>query len=358
MTRRDASSRGFTLIELLVVISIIGILIALLLPAVQAAREAARRAQCTNNLKQIALAAHNYESANGCFPMGSPTTVANFSAGWIQSGQYVSNHSIFVAQLPQMEQQALYNAVNFSTNIHLASNMTIPRAQLNALLCPSDPAAYQIEQPDAWWDTDFKLSGSGAAHASYAGSTGTWCHMGAGSPGLLPLATLAAQDSGVFYANSRTRIADITDGTSNTLMLGERITFPNYEKEFNFWYAGFIGESLFDTLTAMNPQRLVSTAALANPGGPGYEDNPLWNSASSRHPGGANFAMADGSVRFLKETIQSWPVDNLGNPTGVIDPGGTFWGTALYSLKPGTQLGVYQALSTRNGGEVISSDSY
>jgi len=358
MTRRDASSRGFTLIELLVVITIIGVLVALLLPAVQAAREAARRARCVNNLKQLGIALHNYESANGCFPMGTPTTIANFSAGWIEAGEYLEGHSIFVAVLPQMEQQALYNAVNFSTNIYLASNMTVQRAQINALLCPSDSAAHMIEKPDAWWDTDFKVSSSGLAHGSYAGCTGTWCHSGWGEPGSLPLATLAAQDNGIFYANSRTRIAGITDGTSNTMMLGERITFTNYEREVNFWVDGSLGESLFDTLTAMNPQRLVSVASLKPVTARGYEDNPLWNSASSRHPGGSNFMMADGSVRFLKETIDGWPVDQFGNPTGVIDPSGTFEGTALYSLKPGARLGVYQALSTRSGGEVISSDSY
>jgi prepilin-type processing-associated H-X9-DG protein len=132
----------------------------------------------------------------------------------------------------------------------------------------------------------------------------------------------------------------------------------------NWWFIGWNGSTLFDTLTAMNPQRLVAIASLPapDPGDwPGVQDNALMNSASSRHPGGANFAMADGSVRFLKETVQSWPVDSLGNPTGVRDGGGTmhpFDGTALYSLTPGTQLGIYQALSTRGGGEVISSDSY
>src|SRR3979411_2123013 len=107
-------SRGFPIIELVFVVTIVSLLAALLLPAVQAAREAARRIQCTNNLKQLALAAHNYESANGCFPVGSPVKVATYSAGWIKAGDYDWGHSIFVAMLPQMEQNALFNAVNFS----------------------------------------------------------------------------------------------------------------------------------------------------------------------------------------------------------------------------------------------------
>jgi prepilin-type processing-associated H-X9-DG protein len=177
------------------------------------------------------------------------------------------------------------------------------------------------------------------------------------------LATLVAQDNGIFFVNSRTRIANVTDGTSNTILLGERMLYDRYRADTNWWFSGWLGASLFDTLTAMNPQRLVAIASLPAPnpsGWPGVEDNALWNSASSRHPGGANFAMADGSVRFLKETIQSWPVDSFGNPTGV-NGGGTwqpFDGTTLYTLLPGTRLGVYQALSTRSGGEVISSDSY
>ncbi|SIO66461.1 prepilin-type N-terminal cleavage/methylation domain-containing protein/prepilin-type processing-associated H-X9-DG domain-containing protein [Singulisphaera sp. GP187] len=358
--QRPAGPAGFTLIELLVVISIIGVLIGLLLPAVQAARETARRAQCTNNLKQLALAAHNYESANGCFPMGYPVKVSSHTFGWIKAGDYDEGHSIFVAMLSQMEQQALYNAVNFSVNITLAENMTIQRAQINALLCPSDAAAWQIDTPTMWAN----FNGFRVAHGSYSGCTGTWCHW-TWSPSAKPsLATLAAQDNGIFFANSRTRIADVTDGTSNTILLGERKLFERYRTDNNWWFAGWLGASLFDTMTAMNPQRLTAIASLPAPNPnvpPGIQDNALWNSASSSHPGGANFAMADGSVRFLKETIQSWPVDSFGNPTGIKDGGGTmhpFDGTTLYTLLPGTRLGIYQSLSTRSGGEVISSDSY
>jgi prepilin-type N-terminal cleavage/methylation domain-containing protein/prepilin-type processing-associated H-X9-DG protein len=360
MTRAHAHPRGFTLIELLVVIAIIGMLIALLLPAVQAAREAARRAQCTNNLKQIALAAHNYESANGCFPMGTPVKVATYGFGWIQAGDFDFGHSLFVAMLPQMEQAALYNAVNFSVNIELPENMTIQRAQISGLLCPSDPDATQIDTPTMW----ASYNGFQVAHGNYSGCTGTWAHWTFNPSSTPSLATLVAQDNGIFYVNSRTRIADVTDGTSNTILLGERIVFERWRADTNWWFSGWLGASLFDTLTALNPQRLVSMASLppVNPNGwPGVEDNAFWNSASSRHPGGANFAMADGSVRFLKETIQSWPVDSFGNPTGVKDGGGTWYpfdGTTLYTVLPGTTFGVYQALSTRRGGEVISSDSY
>ena len=130
--RRNARS-GFTLIELLVVISIIAVLIALLLPAVQSAREAARRAQCTNNLKQLSLAALNYESANGCFPIGI-CMKPDIDFGY----QFVEDQSTFVSMLTQFEQIQLYNAWNASRSIYAGPNSTVYAAGLATLWCPSD----------------------------------------------------------------------------------------------------------------------------------------------------------------------------------------------------------------------------
>jgi prepilin-type N-terminal cleavage/methylation domain-containing protein/prepilin-type processing-associated H-X9-DG protein len=362
MTPRHLSPRGFTLIELLVVISIIGVLIALLLPAVQSAREASRRAQCINNLKQLALAAHNYESANGCFPMGSVLNICTISPNqWVSVGDYITSHSIFVAMLPQMENSALYNAVNFSVNIHLSPNMTVQRSQTSALLCPSDSRAWQIDQPDDWV-SDFPTAQLRVAHTSYAASTGTWFHLARNPSSSPPQPILSAQDNGIFYVHSRTRIAEVTDGTSNTFLLGERRLPEGTPQDWMWWYDSWLGSSLFNTLAPINPWRQVSqSVGGSTPPWPGYEDYAFVDSASSRHPGGANFAMADGSVRFVKETIQSWPVDSLGNPTTMVNGGGgqyPFDGTTLYTFLPGARLGVYQALSTRNGGETISADSY
>lgn len=349
------------MIELLVTLSIIGMLIALLLPAVLASREAARRSQCASNLGQLALAAHNYQADHGCFPMGTPFRIAHWGVGRTRTAFYTENHSIFVAMLPQLGNQALFDAANFVANINTPANLTIHRTRTDSLLCPNDPGAWQID-PMGVRNADFPPGLSRVAHASYAGCTGTWYHATSGPSAEPSLEALAAQDNGIFYANSSTTPADITDGVGNTLLLGERITpaaRARFAKGRNLWYDGCIGSTLFHTMAPPSPHRSVPRAANAPPDKPGLAGDAYINSASSNHPGGANFAFADGSVRFLLETIQSWPVDpSTGNPVGVKDGNGTFDGSTFYILLPGIRPGIYQALSTRNGGEGIKSDRF
>jgi prepilin-type N-terminal cleavage/methylation domain-containing protein/prepilin-type processing-associated H-X9-DG protein len=338
--------RGFTLIELLVVIAIIGVLIALLLPAVQSAREAARRAQCVNNLKQIALAAQNYHDQVGAFPIGSPLLTEPLFG----NPCYVESHSTFVAMLPQFEQQSLFNAMNFSRSIYVNENQTVFRTGCSTLWCPSDGRISRESTIGAYLNSpNFRYK-----YTSYAGCTGTffpevllyWNCQSLTDPALLSRVNPL---NGIYkYMESR-RMADITDGTSNTLMYGERANglFTDTDRNcFDWWADAVSADTLFTTLYPINPFRKIPKVSEE------YSDS--WIAApSSFHPGGANFAFCDGSVRFLKDTINTWPFNPAtGFPLGVTDNSG------IMSMAPGTRLGVFQSLSTIAGGEVISSDQY
>ncbi len=357
-------SRGFTLIELLVVIAIIAVLIALLLPAVQSAREAARRMQCVNNLKQLGLAGYNYESTNGCYP---PVCVDYFTnvpilpyfpiglpKGW--------GHSVFVRMLPFYEQQNVYNAVNFNMPATDSSNVTVAGVGLSSLWCPSDAmisTPVNLAGPGAYGETLGADSGyilpPGAVwnqyNSSYSISEGPFTNNYGMSSRIAP--ELRYLPGGVVT------IASVTDGTSNTVFFSEKslsIVPAAYQESGSgvspWWNLGDQDGVGFDSVYAPNPQRYLPPVTTA------------WYSlgsgtASSQHPGGVNCAFADGSVKFIKDSINSWPnsAPNYGAPAGYFVSFSLLTGAQGY-ITSSAVLGVWQQITTRNFGEVVSSDQY
>jgi prepilin-type N-terminal cleavage/methylation domain-containing protein/prepilin-type processing-associated H-X9-DG protein len=351
--RRSYRSRGFTLIELLVVIAIIAVLIALLLPAVQAAREAARRAQCVNNLKQLQLAAMNYESGQGTLPMG------NMMFGFPDCGTNgfsQVNYTAFDYVLPFMEQGAGYNSYNFSVGFYnpLLQNVTAGLQKISSYICPSD----QVGPTFTAAQVNF-----GFAQCSYATNRGkkenlyenwalvsipektspyyTACNYGGGDGAYGPMEAYT--------------IGSFTDGTSNTFAFGEYTRFlqDGGSSVFPFATIGWAwGGPLggFDIRPSSGAFVMVKPNAPLDMTGavfsqifckcgsaacipPDWTFEPCATAAQNLgqfgfhgfHSGGVNFAMVDGSVRFIKNSI------NITN---------------------------YRALGTRNGGEIVSSDAY
>jgi len=349
---RRHSPRGFTLIELLVVIAIIAVLIALLLPAVQAAREAARRAQCTNNLKQLGLAIANYESSNGVFPMGSYQMPPPGDPFATAPGSGRHEHGILVRLLPYYEQGPLYNAFNANVHYFSAPNTTILATGVSGIWCPSDgvvqtPSTLPSGEDSSWSSTQVMY------HNSYFGNSGTWMSPGRNQDqGVAGFSSFYSQANGIFYFYSRTTIASITDGTSNTMATSE-CAFGKMSAAdqlcWHWWASGNYADSMFCTLYPINPFNKLNSNMVSNGGDINADLAP--STPSSFHPGGANFGFCDGSVRFIKDSVQCLPFSpTTGLPLGYIATGG-IWSQTVPNA-------VYQALSTRNGGEVISSDAY
>ena len=304
--------RGFTLVELLVVIAIIAILVGLLLPAVQQAREAARRIQCGNQIRQIGLAIHNYQTQNGVFPI----SIAYNKAGPKPAAQ-VSGKGWIVSVLPFMEQTALYDKFtpgfkgDFSANGGLKDPAVTPfmKVELSVLHCPSDGSAIGTRTDQFQWEGievsltnykgvigDTRMGGSSSIHQG----TEPDCHNTTGCNGL-------------FYRNNYQEpisIAQIRDGTTNTLMVGEDV--PEFNHHSTAYYCNGDYSSCHAPLNYLPDLK-------ANPNAP----KEWWNVISfrSRHTGGAYFVMADASAHFISESID-------------------------YTL--------YRALSTKNKGEVAS----
>ena len=373
MSRRTIR-RGFTLIELLVVISIIAILIAILLPAVQQAREAARRSQCQNHLKQLGLALHNYQTAHGVFPPGqivsrflntggttTPQTNDPQEAidpnGLNQSGLHGVSWMLHV--LPFMDYADVYKAYSEcdgNVYFHGTPAFTLcpttvysgPSIQqdIPAFYCPTRRTTMDAVKFNNTYRVDLSFVKGGNDYGGCAGSgilvdDGNETPAGNGSvlratysltpaqSAILTNAFLAqtGQNAGVLYTNSSNRMTDVTDGTSNVLMVGELARFrtvPNVvgadvrRKSSDGWAWG--GAATLFT-TAISPSTLVPTIQNRSQGGINKGDH--YSSPASEHTGLAQFCLADGSVRSLNENIDAKLFENLGNISSGI-PVGSF----------------------------------
>jgi prepilin-type N-terminal cleavage/methylation domain-containing protein/prepilin-type processing-associated H-X9-DG protein len=310
---------GFTLIELLVVIAIIAVLISLLLPAVQSAREAARRIQCTNNLKQIGLGLHNYHESRGALP--GADMVFN-----------VTELSALSQILPMLEQTSVYNSINFAFNYQDPTNTTVMNTVISGFVCPSD-----LNDP-------LPALGAQTNYMADMGSGIVW------QASIGPNTNMPAPN-GVFHGDSATKFAAVTDGLSNTTFFSERVMADGnnaiISPKSDVFFAPGAPATVDDAyqqcqaldITDLHNQFPLFMGApwlcgqhiFTHVSGPNTRSCGFFMSLraimppSSRHPGGVNTLMGDGSVRFIKDSVN---------------------------------LPTWRALGTVAGGEVISADSY
>ena len=312
----SSGRRAFTLVEVLVVITIIGILIALLLPAVQAAREAARRMQCTNNLRQLGMAMHNYHSSLNCFPPG-------FMVRGLLSNSNPGGWAWGVFLMPYIEQSPLQDKLSptkYKLDQVIDDPNLLPMLQtdLSVFRCPSS-----LIGP--------LRTHQGGSQPKVATANYTCCR---GFYNFSGTTHLTKSNNGVFYGESATKIQDIADGTSNTFAIGERTAFGTNLSNDGSWpsWCGPGGGGAMNTVSSSVSHKLNHPTQM--------------HAFSSHHPGGATFCFADGSARFVSETIRfdtaSLDASNAGDPT------------LFLAAANQRRLGVYQLLAAINDGQPIA----
>jgi prepilin-type N-terminal cleavage/methylation domain-containing protein len=318
--KNRVSKNGFTLVELLVVIAIIGVLVALLLPAIQAAREAARRMQCSNNLKQIGLAIHNYESAHGAFPAGNSAIKGS------SLGPYTSTWTIDI--LPHIEQQALYDLWDPTVGDHMPANQQLRETFVQAYICPSDEETDQLVMP---WKGNGNYVRARYARASYKGcegmvmgdfkpdgSTGVPSHIYWDDPrsarliaeptmpdwsrGALPFVPDKKwEDHEGHRSLPEINMKTIVDGTSNTYLVGEYATLSDLGKGYEVLWA-YAHESSNQSATSVEPRTLIPDHAKCVEIGGRYNDcKRSWGSLHSA--GVIQFVFCDASVHSVSQDI-------------------------------------------------------
>ncbi len=309
--------RGFTLIELLVVIAIIAILIALLLPAVQQAREAARRTQCKNHLKQLGLAVHNYHDVFGLFPPGcirggGPSTGFGYA-----TNNETSTWTFMV--LPYIDQSPLYNRLNFSTTnwypgtVFTTPNCDFAKDVIPPFTCPSDPNSGKPLFNASWACIGGTVNAGGSfASMNYAAMADSRNRINPSGYSSCGNCYPRTDGDGLMFNRSRTGVRDVLDGTSNTIIFAEVSGGPNADQGWEWAWSG----PLVDTrVTPNGPGTWPGDKTFLNP-----RETNFPQGASSYHEGGLQVGMSDGSVRFLSENIN---------------------------------YGTYVALASRQNGEVI-----